>query len=57
MAIREGAIPVALGTVVTSVGATMAAMATAPVVAAGIVGVGAAHIVLGAIDLVEHKGE
>lgn len=35
MRIREGAIPTALGTVVT--------------------GVGAAHMVLGAIDLVEHK--
>ena len=55
MAPREGAIPVALGTVVTGVG--VAAMAAAPVIAAGVIGVGAAHVVLGAIDLVEHDKE
>ncbi|HZK85770.1 MAG TPA: asparagine synthase [Desulfosporosinus sp.] len=54
MAIREGAIPVVLGTVVTGIGATVV---SSPVIAAGVIGVGAAHIVLGAIDLVEHKGE
>ena len=57
MAIREGAIPVVLGTVVTGVGAAMVAAEAAPIIAAGVVGVGAAHIVLGAIDLVEHKNK
>jgi len=33
----------------------MVALEAAPVVAAGVVGFGAAHVVLGAIDLVEHK--
>ena len=55
MEVREGATPVALGTVVTGVGAAMVAMEMAPMIAAGVVGFGAAHIVLGAIDLVQHK--
>lgn len=55
MASREGAIPTVLGTVVTGVGAAMVAMEMAPMIAAGVVGFGAAHIMLGAIDLVEHK--
>lgn len=55
MRIREGAIPTALGTVVTGVGAAMVAVEMTPVIAAGVVGFGAAHMVLGAIDLVEHK--
>jgi hypothetical protein len=55
MAMREGAIPTVLGTVVTGVGAAMVAMEMAPMIAAGVVGFGAAHIVLGTIDLIEHK--
>jgi hypothetical protein len=55
MEIHEGTIPAALGTVVTGVGAAMAIKKVAPKIAAGIVGFGAAHIVLGAIDLAEHK--
>ena len=55
MAVREGAIPAVLGTVVTGVGAAMVAAEVAPIIAAGVVGVGAAHIALGVIDLVEHK--
>lgn len=55
MRIWEGAIPTALGTVVTGVGAAMVAVEMTPVIAAGVVGFGAAHMVLGAIDLVEHK--
>ncbi|HEY8889167.1 MAG TPA: asparagine synthase [Clostridium sp.] len=55
MAVREGTVPVALGTVVTGVGAVMVAMEMAPMIAAGVVGFGAAHIVLGAIDLVGKK--
>ncbi len=55
METHEGEIPVALGAVVTGIGATMVALETAPIIAAGVIGFGAAHIVLGAIDLVEHK--
>jgi len=55
MAVREGTVPVALGTVVTGVGAVMVAMEMAPMIAAGVVGFGAAHIVLGAINLVGNK--
>lgn len=55
MAIHEGSIPTILGTVVTGVGATMLAKKMAPKVAAGVVGFGAAHIVLGAIDMAHHK--
>lgn len=55
MASREGAIPIALGTVVTGVGAAMVAMEMAPMIAAGVVGFGAVHLVLGTIDLIEHR--
>jgi hypothetical protein len=40
---------------VTAAGATLAAMKVAPLVAAGVVGFGLAHIVLGTIDLVQHR--
>lgn len=55
MAVHEGVIPTALGTVVTGVGATMVAKRVSPMIAAGVVGFGAAHIILGAIDLVQHR--
>ena len=55
MAVREGAIPTALGTVATGVGATLIAKRVSPMIAAGIVGFGAAHIILGAIDIAQHK--
>ena len=55
MAVREGTIPTALGTVVTGVGAALAVKHKKPMIAAGVVGFGAAHIILGAIDLVQHK--
>lgn len=55
MAVREGTIPTALGTVATGVGAAMAVKRKSPMIAAGIVGFGAAHILLGAADLVQHK--
>jgi hypothetical protein len=55
MKVYEGTIPAALGAVVTGVGAAMAAKHIAPKAASGIVGFGAAHIVLGAIDLFQHK--
>lgn len=55
MAVHEGMIPTALGTVVTGVGATLVAKRVSPMIAAGVVGFGAAHIMLGAIDLVQHR--
>lgn len=55
MAIREGTIPTALGTIVTGVGASMIAKHIAPKTAAGAIGFGAAHIVLGAVDMIQHK--
>lgn len=53
MKVREGAIPTALGTVVTATG--LAVRKVAPAIGWGIAGFGLAHIVLGAIDLVEHR--
>lgn len=53
MRIREGLIPTVLGTAVTASG--VALRKTNPVAAWGIMGFGLAHVVLGAIDLVEHR--
>jgi len=57
---REGLIPTMLGTIVTATGATlsknnMKKKNMLPMIEAGVIGFGLAHIVLGAIDLVEHK--
>ena len=57
---REGLIPTILGTVVTVAGATisrnnMKKKNMLPMIEAGVIGFGLAHIVLGAIDLVEHR--
>jgi hypothetical protein len=57
---REGLIPTMLGTVVTAAGATlsknnMKKKNMLPMIEAGIIGFGLAHVVLGAIDLVEHR--
>ena len=64
---REGIIPIILGTAVTATGAAMRGIdmrkhgATrhdaAVTLGAGLVGLGAAHIILGAIDLIgDRKG-
>jgi hypothetical protein len=63
--VREGLIPVIAGTLVTGTGAAMRAIdmkkrgmpkhEIMPLVGAGILGFGLAHVVLGAIDLVEHR--
>lgn len=55
MDIREGLIPTVLGTAVTATGAMMKRRDMAPMIAAGIVGFGLAHVVLGAIDMVQHR--
>lgn len=63
--IREGLIPVVLGTAVTAAGVMLEAIdmrshgtrkyEKISMVAAGIAGFGLAHIVLGTIDLVQHN--
>ena len=53
MKLREGMIPTVLGTVVTATG--VALRPVIPKIAWGIAGFGLAHIVLGGIDLVEHR--
>ena len=55
METREGKIPTTLGTIVTGAGVAMLAMEVAPMIAAGVIGFGVAHIVLGSIDLAQHK--
>lgn len=62
---REGVIPTALGAVVTAGAVAMRAMDIKkrgmkqkdiiPMIETGLVGFGLAHMVLGAIDLVEHR--
>ncbi len=54
MKAREGLIPTVLGTVVTTSGFALKNTIPGPV-AWGIVGFGLAHVVLGSIDLVEHR--
>lgn len=50
---REGIIPSVLGSVVTASGASLLRKNKAA--AYGIIGFGAAHVVLGIIDLIEHR--
>lgn len=58
MNIREGLIPAALGTAVTATGyALKQKRGTNKMVANTIFGFGLAHIVLGAIDLIEHRNQ
>ncbi len=62
---REGLIPTILGTGVTATGIALKGMAMKrsdlknndmmPMVAAGIIGFGLAHVLLGTIDLVEEN--
>jgi len=57
--IREGLIPTVLGTAVTATGALLAKNSRdkADNVAWGIMGLGLAHIILGTIDLIQHKDD
>ncbi|QVK17534.1 asparagine synthase [Mycoplasmatota bacterium] len=62
---REGLIPTILGTGVTATGIAMKARSMKknmnmtnnlmPVIAAGVIGFGLAHVLLGTIDLFEHR--
>ncbi|MFZ5989214.1 MAG: asparagine synthase [Bacillota bacterium] len=53
MKTREGIIPTVLGTVVTAAGLSLKPLSSK--LAWGVTGFGLAHIVLGAIDLIEHR--
>lgn len=56
MKVYEGMIPAILGTAVTATGLVLRnSDKVNPTVAWGVTGFGLAHIVLGAIDLVEHR--
>jgi len=56
MEVREGLIPAVLGTIVTATGyALKSSEKVSPTLTNTIVGFGLAHVVLGAIDLVEHR--
>ncbi|MFL0197248.1 asparagine synthase [Clostridium sp. WILCCON 0269] len=55
MKVRRGAIPTFLGTAVTATGAALTAMEIAPLVAAGAIGFGLAHIVLGGMEMSRTK--
>jgi len=52
---REGLIPAVLGTAITATG--LALRNLNPAMGWGIAGFGLAHILLGAIDLIEHPPE
>jgi hypothetical protein len=55
MGTREGLIPTILGTAVTTAGLAMRGYRVSPMIANSIIGFGLAHVVLGAIDLFEHR--
>jgi xanthine/uracil permease len=63
MKMREGIIPTVLGTVVTATGLSLKPLASRKLaskklssnIAWGVAGFGLAHVVLGAIDLIEHR--
>ncbi|WP_409299243.1 asparagine synthase [Peribacillus sp. SCS-26] len=56
MDVREGLIPTALGSAVTAAGYAMKQMPRSnKMVAHTVFGFGLAHVVLGVIDLVEHR--
>ncbi|WP_332651285.1 asparagine synthase [Lysinibacillus sp. 54212] len=54
--VREGLIPAVLGTAVTSTGLALRKnKSITPLIKGSIIGFGLAHVILGAIDLVEHR--
>ena len=57
--LNEGIIPTVLGTAVATTGAIMSrnSRGRGDKVAWGIMGFGLAHVVLGAIDIVQHRNE
>ncbi|MCX7746778.1 MAG: asparagine synthase [Clostridia bacterium] len=53
MKVREGLVPTVLGTVVTATGLALKPVSNK--LSWGVTGFGLAHVVLGAIDLFEHR--
>jgi len=53
--VREGMIPTVLGTVVSASGAALMRSKMYKPLGYGVLGFGLAHVVLGAIDLIEHR--
>jgi hypothetical protein len=54
---REGLIPTILGTAVTATGAAAALRTNYSTIGWSVAAFGLAHVVLGAIDLIEHRNE
>lgn len=52
---REGMVPTILGTAVSASG--LALRSKKPIIGWGVLGFGLAHILLGSIDLVEHRND
>lgn len=57
MKVQEGLIPTVLGTAVTATGTILKRKDIRPALAAGMIGFGLAHVVLGAIDLMETRND
>jgi len=57
MKIQEGVIPTVLGTAVTATGTILKRKEIKPMMAAGMIGFGLAHVVLGAIDMMENRND
>ena len=57
MKVQEGLIPTVLGTAVTATGTVLKKKGIKPALAGGIIGFGLAHVVLGAIDLMENRND
>jgi len=55
MSVREGVIPTALGSAVTATGYIMRRQGTKTAIADTVLGFGLGHIVLGVIDIVQHR--
>lgn len=53
--VREGLIPAVLGTIVTGTGYMLRNVN--PLMGATVMGFGLAHVILGGIDLVEHRND
>jgi len=51
--LREGTVPTVVGTAVTIAGAAL--IPVTPLIASGVAGFGLAHILLGGIDMYQHK--
>jgi hypothetical protein len=57
MRVHEGLIPTILGTAVVATGTLLNRRNIKPMVTAGLIGFGLAHILLGAIDLVQDDND